>query len=108
MAFITLSGRTLIKLMRGRVASAKPATRSKSRPQSAYEVHKPRLLEGRPESGFRLASSKPNRVKAKHDPSVVFAKQTYTVERPSDSQPFWIREAIGMVKNGQKNRSKVG
>ena len=94
--------------MKGRVASAKPTSRSKSRPQSAYQVPKPRLLEGRPESGFRLASSKLNRVKAKHDPSVVFAKQTYAVERSSDSQPFWIREAIGMVKNGQKTRSKVG
>lgn len=94
--------------MKGRVASAKPAQRSKSRPQSAYQVQKPRLLVERPESGVRQASSKPSKVKAKHDPSVVFGKQTYTADRSSDSQPFWIREAIGMVRKGQQTRKKVG
>jgi hypothetical protein len=95
--------------MRARVQSANPQIRSQSRPQSAYQVHRPRLLDNTAGSAaFKNGGTNQNKLKAKHDPVEILGRQQHLVTTQSDEQPLWIKEAITMVKNGKPTRLKIG
>lgn len=95
--------------MKARVQSANPQARNQSRPQSAYQVHRPKLSENTAGiSGFRQGPSIQSKLKAKHDPVEILGRQQQLLPPPSDDQPMWIKEALTMVKKGKPTRLKIG
>jgi hypothetical protein len=95
--------------MRARVQSANPQVRNQSRPQSAYQVQRPKLIDGSAgQAGMRQAPSAQNKLKAKHDPVEILGRQQQLVTTASDEQPLWIKDAITMVKKGKQTRLKIG
>ena len=98
--------------MKPRIGSANPNAIYRDRPQSAYQAARPRGGgEQMQHSRDKLTSAKNQKVKIPDQASEGRPGQKGFLIPKKDGpkqQPYWIQDAISMVKKGKSNRVKIG